>query len=361
MPIDYAIAKTMLAELFVATEAEYNERRPIAVEDEVSAASETVFRSASQGYREALLGCAIARLLDATSNIRFPYIQQGDNAYNGRTLDEEVINPLLVEKMIPCSRGPYLSMFRRDFKFIDEKVHGVRDKTSFRAFLGYIAFLEQADEQRIEVLIKHLIQRFLELRERENVPIFRIARLSVEQFKVVFDDMLQVPSGGFIPMMFTIAMIKTIKECYNLPWAISWQGINVADRALDESGDITVRVGEEIFLAIEVTEREIGQDRVTSTFNTKILRNGIEDYLFIYSTATPTEGALRVSQAYFAQGHDINFYQIRDWLVHNMSVMGSRCRTVFIDEVVRLLGERGTPARVKIAWNEIVRRTAGQL
>jgi hypothetical protein len=222
MPIDYAIARTTLAELFVATEAEYNERRPIAVEDEVSAASETVFRSASQGYREALLGCAIARLLDATSNIRFPYIQQGDNAYNGRTLDEEVINPLLVEKMIPCSRGPYLSMFRRDFKFIDEKVHGVRDKTSFRACLGYIAFLEQADEQRVEVLIKHLIQRFLELRERENVPIFRIARLSVEQFKVVFDDMLQVPSGGFIPMMFTIAMIKTIKECYRLA------GVNTA-------------------------------------------------------------------------------------------------------------------------------------
>mgnify|MGYP007099441666 CR=1 FL=1 len=64
---------------------------------------DAVFYSQTQSYREVLLGCALIRLLDKGVNIRLPYIKHGKGAFNGRTLDEKVINPFLQDKLILCA------------------------------------------------------------------------------------------------------------------------------------------------------------------------------------------------------------------------------------------------------------------
>jgi len=48
-----------------------------------------------------LIGCALARLHDDEIDITKPYMNQGDDAFNGRTLDERVVNPFLQENEIP--------------------------------------------------------------------------------------------------------------------------------------------------------------------------------------------------------------------------------------------------------------------
>lgn len=140
--IDYQKAAKLLKERFAEAEAEYMKGQAPTVEQGIVDAYDSLFSSNTQAFREALLGCVVARILDREINIRLPYIKHGPNAYNGRTLDERVINPFLVSKKVPCSRAPFLSTLRRGVKFVRDMAIGVRDKKAFEAFLHVIEALE---------------------------------------------------------------------------------------------------------------------------------------------------------------------------------------------------------------------------
>jgi hypothetical protein len=325
----------------------------------IQGAADVVFASDTKAYREVLLGCGLARILDRSINLRHPYMNQGPDAFNGRTLDERVVNPFLQDRMIPCSRAPYLSSFRRSVKFEPETAKGLRDREGYTALLDYIAALETADETQARALVLYLVYRFVVLRSVANIPLSRISRLSLEQYEALVSALLQVQSGGLIPVLLSVAMLRAIKTFYGLRWQIEWQGINVSDKASGAGGDITVRQDDTIVLAIEVTERPVEKARVVSTFNTKIIKSGIEDYLFIYSNSLPTDDARRVARTYFTQGHEINFLQVREWIVNNLGTMGARGRVTFTQEILGLLDTRDVPASIKMAWNDTVRAIVG--
>ena len=298
-------------------------------------------------------------MLDRSINIRFPYMNQGPDAFNGRTLDERVVNPFLQDRMIPCSKGPYLASFRRSVRFIPATAGGLRDKDGYNAFLEYITALEAANEAKARTLVLYLLYRFVVLRDAANISLSRISRFSLEQYQALMGRLLQVQSGGIIPVLLSVAMLHTIQRCYELQWEIAWQGINVADKASGVGGDITVTQDGDIILAIEVTERPIEKAQVVSTFNTKIVKAGIEDYLFIYSNSLPTDDARQAARTYFTQGHEINFLQVAEWIVNNLATIGAKCRTMFTQEILALFDTRDVPASVKVAWNDIVRELVG--
>jgi len=357
--LDYEQAGKVIKELFSEAEAAFQENTPPTVNAAIQDAADLLFASATQSYREALLGCGLARILDRSINLRHPYIKQGSDAFNGRTLDERIINPFLHDRMIPCSKGPYIATFRRSVKFTPETASGLRDKEGYKALLDYITFLEAADESEARSLVFNLLYRLAVLRDAANIPLSRISRLSLEQYQALVDRLLQVKSGGLIPVLLCVAMLNTIKACFRLQWEIEWQAINVADKASGAVGDISVTRNGDVLLAIEVTERAIEKSRVVSTFNTKIVMAGIADYLFIYSSSIPTEDARQAARTYFNQGHEINFLQVSDWIVNNLGTMGAKCRMIFTQEILTLFDSRDVPASVKVAWNDIVKELVG--
>jgi hypothetical protein len=357
--LDYEEAPKILKELFAEAEIAFRVNTAPQVEPAIMGSADRLFASSTQAYREVLLGCGLARILDRSINIRQPYIRQGPNAFSGRTLDERVVNPFLKDRMIPCSGGPYLSSFRRSVDFTPATAVGLRDKEGYNALLDYITALEAANEKEVRALVLYLLYRFIVLRDEANIPLSRISRLSLEQYQTLVTRLLQVQSGGLIPVLLSVAMLRTIKDCYRLQWEIAWQGINVADRASGASADITVVQEGDVILAIEVTERPIDKARVVSTFITKIVRAGIEDYLFIYSSSHPTDDARQAARTYFTQGHEINFLQVSDWIVNNLGTIGAKCRLLFTQETLALLDTREVPASVKVAWNDIVRDLVG--
>ena len=79
----------------------------------------------------------------------------------------------------------------------------------------------------------------------------------------------------------------SLNETFNLGQTIDYQGINIADAASGEAGDITIKRGSEVVIAAEVTERVVERSRVVSTFTTKIAPLGIQDYLFFVKEAAP--------------------------------------------------------------------------
>jgi hypothetical protein len=305
--LNYQEARRYLERTFVEAEEHFREDRVVHVPKVVESAADILFRSNTQAFREALLGCVLARILDDEIDVRKPYTTQGDDAFNGRTLDERVINPFLHEKEIPCSKGPYLAAFRRNISFIPETGRGLRDKEAYAAMLAFLEQLEAADEDEAKSYLRFLLISFIGLRERSNIVLSRINRLSVEQYGLLLEAMLRTPSGGLLPVLLAVATFKAMKDFYGLPWDIQWQGINVADAARGAGGDITIFRDGRIVIAVEVTERVIDADRIRSTFRTKISPNALDDYLFFYAGTDPTEQARASARAYFAQGHEINF------------------------------------------------------
>lgn len=359
MPIDYDRAAALLAESFTRAEkAFYGKQEPEASSD-IKSAADVIFASSTQALREALLGCALAKAVEPTVNVRHPYVSHGNDSFNGRTLDENVVNPFLQQKLVPCSKGPYLASFRRSVKFNEETRAGIRDKAAYDAFLNYLVALERANASNVLRLLDYLLFRFVQLRDAANITVLKISRLSLEQLRSVVTGLLDLESGGLVPVLLVVSMLRTVQTCYRLKWEITHQGINVSDKASGAVGDVTVAHDGKVLLAIEITERVIEKDRVVSTFNTKILTSGIEDYLFLYSNNAPSEDAHAIARTYFSQGHEINFLPVADWLINNLATIGRRCREHFTAELVQAVDAPNVPARVKLGWNNIVHATVG--
>jgi hypothetical protein len=353
--LDYGAARALLDSAFAAAEADFAGGTGELVPAEMIRATGTLMKSTTQAYREVLVGCCLARILDPVIDVHLPYANQGDTAYNGRSLDEAVVNPFLQQHQVPASRGPFLSVFRRSVQFAPEIRSGLRDKAGFDALLTFIDMLSNADAAAAHACLRHLLTAFVALRDASDIALVHVQRLSLDQYDLLLERLLQVPSGGRFPVLLAVAMFHTLRQSFNLDWAIEWQGINVADRASDVGGDITVRSGEEVILSVEVTERPIDRARVEATFNHKILTHRLTDYLFLHGEIAPAPDARTLARRYFGQGHDMSFLPVRQWLLQSLGTIGTRHRPIFTTETIALLRGPDVPASLKLAWNETVR------
>jgi hypothetical protein len=317
---------------------------------------DVIFNSKTQSYREALLGCALIHLIDPSVNIRLPYINHGKGSFSGRHLDEYAVNPFLQEQLFPCSKGPYLAAFRRSVKLTPETSEGLRDKDGYAAMMELLAVVEKSNtKKKSEIFIKALLQRFILLRNASIIPLAKVNRFNIEQHRKLLTTLLHHQSGGLLPVIITVAFFQMLSESYSLNWDISWQGINVADRATGAEGDITIKAGGKTVLAIEITERPLDQRRITSTFNTKIILNDVKEYLFIYTNSEPDETALQTAKSLFSQGFEINFANAVELIINNFFSLPSSARETFINKILILLDNKEIPSAVKVQWNESVK------
>ena len=148
-------------------------------------------------------------------------------------------------------------------------------------------------------------------------------------------------------MLVSRALFEAVNEFYRCGWSIDCQGVNSADGATGTPGDLTIRRGEEIVKAIEVTERPIGVTRVETTFHTKIATNAVRDYLFIYTSAVPDEGVYDVAKIYFAQGYDVNFIKLTNLAAAVFAAGDASMRRMFMDRMLGCCGREMSPRRLR--------------
>lgn len=356
---DPAAARGLLERAFAEAEALFANGLEPPTDAGIAARLDVVFASATQAFREVLAGCALVRLVDPGFDIRLPYANHGDRAFNGRTLDEQVVNPFLQARGVPCSRGPYLSTFRRSVRFVPETGQGIRDKTAYAGFLDVVTALEDADTAAAASLLLAIAYRFVRLRERERIDLVRVNRMSLPQFRTLLGHLLGTPSGGLIPVMIATAVLRGVAQHAGLGWTIECQGINVADRASGVGGDVTVSQDGRVLFAVEVTERPIDEARLVSTFRTKIAVHSLSQYVFLHTGAPPTDEALRAAERYFSQGHDIVFFAVADWAATTVGTFGPDCRALCLHDLVEQLGVPGVRAFVRMAWNDALQKVIG--
>jgi SacI restriction endonuclease len=246
--IDYKSARELL-------NAEFSEVERMALEGQgqpkirgsISKLFDSIFESSTQAYREVFLGCILARLSDRNIDLTKPYVNQGEDAYNGRTLDETVVNPFLHEKRIPSSKGPFLAAFRRSVRFDEATREGLRDKEGYSALLRLIEGLSKADKEgELRGVLRYTLFRFIALRTASEIPLSRLQRISLEQYGQLIDGLLNTASGGRFPMMLVEATFTAINRVFNLDWEIDVQGINVADKQSGAGADITIKRGKNL-------------------------------------------------------------------------------------------------------------------
>jgi SacI restriction endonuclease len=355
MPIDNAAARKLLNEVFEEVDNEFQRRSQYAIEPNFDQSLSVLFKSNTQAYRETLVGSILARIQDRSISLSLPYAKLDDNAYNGRDLDEAVVNPFLKAKQIPSSKGPFLSVFRRSVRFVDATESGLRDKKGYRAFLTILRHIQSINsDQELRGLLRVLLYRFLALREASRIEIAKVERLSIPQYTDLIDGLLSIRSGGRFPVFIVVAVLRALGQTLCVPWKIEFQGINVADAPGQAAGDITVSLNGRIFMAAEVTERDVDKSRVASTFASKIAPGGIRDYLFFVRVkkTSPDEDAMRQAQQYFVQGHEVNFVDVRLWALHVLATIGAGGRHQFNVELEDLLNGEDVPRKMKVAWND---------
>jgi hypothetical protein len=358
--LDYKKAQEVLSLAFADLESNPRRGARLDIPAQLSAAVAVLFRSKTQAYREALLGCILARMADPPADVHLPYLEMGPQAFSGRTLDEKVVNPFLRTARIPSSRGPYLSVFRRSVRFDQATRQGLRDRDGYDAFLLCLEYLGQVSAEDARALLDAVLHAFYDLREAAHIPVVEVRRLSLSQWDGLLARLLERPSGGRMPVLIVAATLKTIDEFFRSGWEVEFQGINVADSASGAGGDITVRSGRDILLVAEVTERPVDEHRVVSTFDEKIAPAGVAEYIFFVKPGAPTTGARVAAERFFAQGHDVNFVEIGAWVVQTLATTGRHGRDLMNRHMVDLLDTDEVPASVKTAWNaEVLRSIRG--
>ena len=356
MPVDYEASRALLDQRFASVSGVVLAGERPTADSARGEDVERVFQSRTQAYREVLVGCVLARWNDRAIDITKPYVNQGPDAFNGRTLDERVVNPFFQENRIPSSRGPYLSAFRRSVKFDESTRTGLRDQDGYDALLRLIRQVQATDsDDDLFTFLDQLLVRFYELREESQVAIAQPQRISLEQISELVNHLLAVPSGGRFPMYLVEATLAAINERFALAWDVQVQGINVADTAGGAAGDIEVLENNILVFSAEVTERRIEADRVIATFQTKIAPNAIKDYMFLTTDGVEKEAKAQAS-AYFAIGHEVNFVDIAAWIWHTMASIGPEGRFMFFRALLDRLAREDTPTALKTAWNDEIAR-----
>jgi hypothetical protein len=323
---------------------------------ENSAEFNKLFSSKTQSMKEALLGCALMHYTDQSVNIRQPYLKLGENAFSGRTLDQKVINPFLTKEDFSCTNGPYLAVFRRKINFTPELENIFKDKEAYKTMLGFISKLEQyKSKEEIETFIIALLVEFIKARNESKIPVFKLRANSIDQFRTYLTNFLEIKSGGLIPVLITVAFFQTVNEVFTFNWEITWRGINVADKAKGDEGDITIKENNKTILAVEITERPIDANRIISTINTKVMKNELKTYLFIYTTKKPDEKAQKTANSYFSTGIEINFANIMDLIINFFIIFDNNVRKVFSEKLFLLIDSNDTPVNIKKAWNDNIK------
>lgn len=301
-----------------------------------------------------MLGCALISIEAPGTDLRSPYASQSDDAFNGRTLDQEVVNPILQQKRIPSTKNAYLAMFRRSVGFTAATRNGVRDKKAYDGLLQLIGYIDTCSQDERSAFLLKLLCRLVELREKSDIRLLRLNRIGATQYRELISGLLKVPSQGRLPVMIVVSILYAVKAHYSLTWTIEFQGINQSDAARGAYGDVTIKDGERVVLAAEITERKVDKPRLVATFNSKISPDGLKDYVFFVKLPSPTEEAYEQAAQYFAQGSEVNFVDILTWSWVSLVTIGQTGRDAFNAQLTLMLTADDVPRSVKVSWNDLV-------
>ena len=304
-----------------------------------------------------LLGKAIDPSRDALS------IQRGDAAtaepagrWDARSFCSVNVVPWVSEsgQVLGTSPDPYVNNPLRRAR-LDGGQEPVRNRELWAKLVAVLSEVQQKDspeftESRLRSCLVSLASRYRQLAVEFDVP----QRVSLETTAKLVSDYLSEPSGGERPQVVTAALMRTVGERFGIFDRVSRLGINEADTAADNPGDVLCHYQGDLVLSIEVKDRTLELHDVETAIG-KARRGGVNEILFATATEQANEPSISErSEREFALG--INFYRLSiDALLRvALSIAGEASRVRFLALVGEELNDRVTQPAHKLAWQELL-------
>ena len=171
-----------------------------------------------------------------------------------------------------------------------------------------------------------------------------------------WNQYLKVASGGLRPLVVATALMRTLGEAYSLFPKVDSQGVNEADAAAGQPGDVMCYDDEgELALAVEVKGDMLTLVELQSTIS-KARSSYVTNILFMTPDfASGDRDAIETKiREEFAQGSNIYQTSIRSLVRSSFMLLSEDWRVTFLQEICSELDERSTQPGDRIAFAELL-------
>ena len=311
--------------------------------------------------RYALLTQLLGKVVDSSRDALS--IQRGDGStadaagrWDSRSFCSANVVPWVNDsgQVLGTSPDPYVNNPLRRAR-LDSGQEPVRHRDLWAKLVTVLNEVQQEDnpeftKSRLRSCLVSLASVYRLLTVEFDVP----QRISLESTSKLIADYISEPSGGERPQIVTAALMRTISDRFGIFDRVVRLGINEADAAADNPGDIICFYNDTLVLSIEVKDRTLELHDVETAIG-KARRSGVNEILFTTATAQADEPSISDrTEREFALGINIYHLSIDSLLRVALSIAGESSRTQFLSLVGEELNDRVTQPVHKLAWQQLL-------
>ena len=312
--------------------------------------------------RYALLTQLLGKLADPTRDALS--IQRGeaataaaDGRWDARSFCQANVVPWVGEtsQVLGTSPDPYVNNPLRRPR-LDAGYEPRRDRALWDKLTETLALVQERNdpeytETQLRFCLASLTRQYNALVVQFDVP----QRISLDATTSIVTRYLQEPSGGERAQIIVAALMRTIGQRFQMFDRVDRQGINEADAANDNPGDVICYLHDEPVLSVEVKDRDVTLDDVDTAI-LKARRSRITELLL--ATVTPQADDVSVVQRTaqeFSLGTNVYHLHIDALIRVVLAIAGEASRVEFLTLVGEELNDRVTQPAHKLAWQELLR------
>jgi hypothetical protein len=254
-----------------------------------------------------LMSCALAKAYNPKVDARKPYTEIGeDDAFSGRTLDEQVLGPFINEYQLPCNpTTAFLTPALRNRNIVltpDVNLVG-RPPQLYQAVLNMLTAIQAGQVEAGAVLRECLRILFVVKNEKEQRMSTLLAGLkttkqeavplSAENIVTLIQQHLNCKGASRLPVLAVAAAYTAAEKC--LGEAVKpLQGHNAADVQTGSLGDVEITLvnDEKVVTSYEMKMRRVTREDIDHGLR-KINDSGkrVDNYIFITTDVIDPEVA----------------------------------------------------------------------
>lgn len=312
-----------------------------------------------------ILACALAKVHRPGVDIRKPYTEiSGDDAFSGRTYDEQHLSPFLFAHDLPCNpTTAFLTpALRNRNQALTPDLNLVgRPPVVYQAALRLLTDVAE-ERASAEALLTETLRWLLIVREEKRQRMASLLAglrasegalpLSAENIVTLIEQHLRLPGSSRLPVLVVAAAYRAADARLG-ERARTLESHNAADFQTGAVGDVEITlIGEDkVITGYEMKMRRVNQEDIQVALR-KLARTGVQNYIFI-TTDRIDPGVQEYAASLYPQtGIEITVLDCLSFLRHFLHLF-YRQRTVFVEAYQQLLLEQPESAvghPLKEAW-----------
>ncbi len=324
-----------------------------------SEAISSLLRGADITYAFMLITQAIGKAADLNRNaLCIQVSSELPGSWDARSLASKVIVPwnTKVGRVVNGSSDPYVNNPARFPNFGPAMRQQAKAKAGYDLLSSVCDKLQSGSPDDVEEIVKDILIVAKQVLSEKIGEFHGPQRISVPDLIAVVRDYISKVSNGARLQVVCYSAIQVLLEGQASSLRVSSEKVNASDASTGNSGDVVVKDGNDVVLAIEVKDRPVVINDIDSTILKA--RDASVNNVLILIRATKLlvdeDVALRRFSKEFVSGLDINHADALDFMKVLFMLMTPQARAAFLRRVHENLNDLGVKYAHVAAWSESV-------